>query len=126
MPKTIIISIHPEYAEKILTGEKTYELRTRLPHDKPERIIIYATAPVSAVVGTAEIADMFDLPLTELWKRVRKSACVTLDDFHAYFRRSDTGKAFVVRNPVRFPSPIPIANYGLKKAPQSWQYLATV
>lgn len=54
MPKTIIISIHPEYAEKILTGEKTYELRTRLPQDKPERMIIYATAPVSAVVGTAE------------------------------------------------------------------------
>ena len=57
MPKTIIISIHPEYAEKILTSEKTYELKTRLPHDKPECMIIYATAPISAVVGTAEIAD---------------------------------------------------------------------
>lgn len=126
MPKTIIISIHPEYAEKILTGEKTYELRTRLPHYKPERMIIYATAPVSEVVGTAEIADMLDLPLTELWKRVRKSACVTLSDFHAYFRHSDNGKAFVLRNPVRFPSPIPITSYGLKRAPQSWQYLSTV
>ena len=126
MPKTIIISIHPEYAEKILTGEKTYELRTRLPQDKPDCIIIYATAPISAVVGTAEIADMLDMPLPELWKRVRKAACVTLDDFHEYFRHSDTGKAFVLRNPVRFPSLIPITNYGLKKAPQSWQYLAKI
>lgn len=126
MPKTIIISIHPEYAEKILIGEKTYELMTRLPQEKPERMIISATAPISAVVGTAEIVDMLDQPHTDLWKRVRKSACVTIDDFHAYFRRSDNGKTFVLRKPMRFPSPVPIASYGLKKAPQSWQYLATV
>ena len=123
MPKTILISIHPEYAERILTGEKTYELRRRLPLEKPERMVIYATAPISAVVGTAEVTDTIDLPLTELWKRVRKSAFVTLDEFHEYFRPHDRGKAFVLRNPVRFPSPIPITEYGLKRAPQSWQYL---
>lgn len=123
MPKTILISIHPEYAEKILTGEKTYELRRRLPLEKPDRMVIYATAPVSAVIGTAEVSDMIDLPLTELWKRVGKSAFVTLDEFHEYFRPQDRGKAFVLRNPERFPSPIPITEYGLKRAPQSWQYL---
>ena len=69
---------------------------------------------------------MLDLPLTDLWKSVRKSACVTLDEFYAYFRHSDNGKAFVLRNPVRFPSPIPITDYGLKRAPQSWQYLTTI
>lgn len=124
MPKIILISIHPEYAEKILTGEKTYELRRRLPLEKPDRMVIYATAPVSAVVGAAEVEDMIDLPLTELWKRVRKSAFVTLDEFHEYFRPQDRGKAFVLRNPVRFPSPVPVAEYGIKRPPQSWQYLS--
>ena len=90
---------------------------------KPDRMVIYATAPISAVIGTAEIADMIDLPLTELWKRVRKSAFVTLDEFHGYFQPHDRRKAFVRRNPVRFPSPIPITEYGLKHAPLSWQYL---
>ena len=123
MPKTILISIHPEYAEKILTGEKAFELRRRLPLEKPERMVIYATAPISAVVGTAEVADMIDLPLSELWKHVRKSAFVTLSEFHEYFRPQDRGKAFVLSNPERFLSPIPITEYGLKRAPQSWQYL---
>ena len=100
MPKTILISIHPEYAEKILTGEKTYELRRRLPLEKPDRMVIYATAPVSAVIGTAEVSDMIDLPLTELWKRVGKSAFVTLDEFHEYFRPGMSG--FISYNcPVR-------------------------
>ena len=124
MPKAILISIHPEYAEKILTGEKTCELRKRLPQEKPNHMVIYATAPISAVVGTAEIENMIDLPLTELWKRVKKSAFVTLDEFHEYFRPQDRGKAFMLRYPIRFPSPIPITEYGMKRAPQSWQYLS--
>ena len=123
MPKTILISIHPEYAEKILTGEKTFELRRRLPLEKPDRMVIYATAPISAVVGTAEVTDTIDLPLTELWKRVKKSAFLTLDEFHEYFKPQDRGKAFVLSNPKRFPFPAPITEYGLKRAPQSWQYL---
>lgn len=123
MPKTILISIHPEYAEKILTGEKTYELRRRLPLEKPDHMVIYATAPISAVVGAVEVTDMINLPLTELWKRVKKSSFVTLNEFHEYFRPHDRGKAFMLRNPVRFPSPIPLTEYGIKRPPQSWQYL---
>ena len=42
--KTIILSIHPKHIEKILSGEKRYEYRKRIPLDI-NYLIVYATAP---------------------------------------------------------------------------------
>ena len=42
--KTIILSIHPNHIDKILSGEKRYEYRKRIPQDI-NYLIVYATAP---------------------------------------------------------------------------------
>ena len=41
----ILISIKPEYVKRILSGEKMYEYRKRVPADV-KTVVIYATAPV--------------------------------------------------------------------------------
>ena len=38
--KTIILSIKPQYVEKILDGTKKYEYRTRIPKSNINKIII--------------------------------------------------------------------------------------
>ena len=40
--ETIILSIHPSHIEKILSGEKRYEYRKRIPTDI-RHIVVYAT-----------------------------------------------------------------------------------
>ena len=43
---TLIISVKPRFADPILTGEKTYELRRIKPNiKKDDRILLYVTAP---------------------------------------------------------------------------------
>src|SRR4051794_32919901 len=43
-----IISIHPSYADAILAGEKTIELRRRIPNiSQGARLWIYATRPIA-------------------------------------------------------------------------------
>ena len=48
----IIVSINPEYVEKILSGEKKFEYRTRAAKQQVDTLIIYATKPMMKVFTT--------------------------------------------------------------------------
>jgi predicted transcriptional regulator len=43
MKRALLISIHPEWAEKILNGEKTIEIRTWIPKDYAGWVYVYIT-----------------------------------------------------------------------------------
>lgn len=56
MTKALILSVKPRYAARILDGSKSTELRTRrvgAPEGTP--LIVYATSPTMAIVGTARL-----------------------------------------------------------------------
>lgn len=57
-----VLPIHPEHAERILNGSKTMEFRRRrLTRLEPgSRFVLYATAPISAVVGTVRISRIVE------------------------------------------------------------------
>lgn len=63
-----LISIHPEYADKILAGEKRLEYRRRWAAIPVDVLVIYATAPVQRVVGLAKIESVFHGSKTRLWE----------------------------------------------------------
>jgi len=121
----ILISIHPRYAEKILKGEKTIELRRRFPKVKG-RLSIYSTSPVKSVVGYAEIEDVHYLPLKDLWTEFKDKAGIKEIDFLDYFTGLTHGYGVQIKNPIRFRYPLHIdylkQNYGIG-APQSHRYL---
>jgi len=54
----VLLSIKPKYAEMILSGEKKYEFR-RAIFKKPgiSKVVIYASSPVSKVIGEFEITQ---------------------------------------------------------------------
>lgn len=57
--RTLLLSLRPRYATAILTGDKTTELRRRPVNALPGTpIILYASSPIMAVVGTARLADV--------------------------------------------------------------------
>ena len=43
---SILLSINPEYAEKIMDGSKKFEFRKRKCKRRVDKIIIYSTSPV--------------------------------------------------------------------------------
>lgn len=123
MADAILISIQPEYAEKILSGEKTFEFRRRTAQRPVGLMVIYASAPISAVVGYAQVDDILSLPLTKLWKRTRKGAGTDLKHFHEYFHGRDDGNAYVLSQSVRLDTPIPLSSLGIASPPQDFMYL---
>ncbi|MDE0040937.1 MAG: ASCH domain-containing protein, partial [Candidatus Poribacteria bacterium] len=64
-----LISIRPNFAEAILAGKKTVEIRRRIPAlQVGTRLWIYATRPLGAIIGTAIVAKIIEGTPTELWK----------------------------------------------------------
>ena len=85
--RDVVLSIRPQYTDRIMEGKKTVELRRRFPMSAPRGAMayIYSTSPVRAMVGRAEIADVVKLPVADIWRRYHKCAFISQPDFENYF-----------------------------------------
>jgi predicted transcriptional regulator len=94
--RDVRLSIRPAHAEKILTGNKTVELRRRFASAvTPGTLaLIYSTSPTSALTGSTKIkvVQCTDLPI--LWKTNRKGACLDKSDFEAYLAGLERGYGY--------------------------------
>lgn len=103
-----IISIHPGYANAILDGTKTIELRRRIPElATGTRLWIYATRPTAAVVGTATISDVSRAHPRTIWRKHRDGAGVDHAAFMEYFHGTQEAVAILLAA-VRRVGPITI------------------
>lgn len=120
----VILSIKPIYAEKILNGEKTFELRKSIfKKNNIKKVLIYASSPVSKVIGEFEIESILHDEINELWKKTKKENGVDIDFFKEYFENREKGYAIKIKNTKRYKVAYNIyEKYGIK-APQSFSYL---
>lgn len=122
--KAIMISINPQYVEKILSGEKTYEYRKSMFHDRSvENLLIYETKPVCKVVAVCHIDDVLVMPKHDLWELTKLQSGITEDFFNKYYGDKEVAKAIKISNVVRYDSPKELSDYGLKNAPQGFVYV---
>lgn len=103
----ILISLEPGYAEAILSGVKTYELRRRpFRVQAGTRLWLYAKKPVGAVVGYATISRIHAYSPAYTWRKFRREAGILRKDFLAYFGDRSHAYAIEVRDPVLLKVPL--------------------
>ena len=118
----ILISIKPEYVKLILSGEKQYEYRKRIPTNV-ETAVIYATAPVKKIVGEIQIDEVLSIPPKDLWKKTHIHSGLTNEKFFQYFNRMSIAHALSIKEVIIYEHPMELSALNIKRAPQSWQYL---
>ena len=121
--ETIILSIHPSHIEKILSGEKLYEYRKRIPTDI-RHIVVYATAPIKMIVALIEIDSILKGTPESVWKKTQEHAGVSKDFFMHYF--SDYRNSYAIKFKTVFKLETPKSLMCLDNnisAPQSYTYL---
>lgn len=94
-----IISIKPRHVEKILSGTKTVELRTRcinLPMGS--RLWVYSTLPVGKVKLSAEIDFIDMLSPKKMWKKYGENICISKQEFDEYTEGREIVSAIGLRN----------------------------
>jgi predicted transcriptional regulator len=120
------MSIHPEFATRILAGEKRVEFRRRSGARELSHILVYATSPVCAVIGVAEIDRLEQASPRLLWQAFGSVGGIGRSRFFAYFAGVGRGAAYVIRRTWLCSTPIPLGRHGLPRTPpQAFQYIAT-
>ena len=124
----ILMSIRPEYAEKIFGKTKTVELRRVKPKTlaSGDLIFVYVSSPVQALVGAFKVASVLEKPLLSLWTNVRDYAGISRGEFLDYYEGVEKGVAIFIEDVWRLPKPIHLSELrrGMKGfyPPQSFRY----
>lgn len=123
--KAILMSIHPEYVEKILDGTKKYEYRKRPTYAGLDYhvMLIYATAPIKKVVAIAEVKTELGGTKEIIWEMTKDKAGISEQEYHDYLCEHDNAVAIELGEVAKFDLPRDLADYGIKRAPQSFRYI---
>lgn len=120
---TMLLSIKLEYARVILENKKEYEFRKRRCKDGVNKIIFYATAPQSEVVGEAEIDGIIEGSPSKIWEIAKHAAGITRAKYRAYYHGYQKAVAYKLKNVVVYDPPKKLSDYGIDHIPQSFIYL---
>lgn len=121
--QNILISINPEYAEKILNGTKKYEYRKIKCKKNIDKIIIYSTFPVMKVVGEAKVEEILEDTPENIWNKTKKYSGVNKDFYKKYFNNKEKAIAYKLKDVKKYNVPKDLFSYGIKNAPQSFVYI---
>ena len=80
----LLISIKPEFVNKILANEKLYEFRKSIFKQKVDKIFIYSTYPVKKIVGYFEASEIICKSPQELWNSFSEVSGISKKDFFKY------------------------------------------
>ena len=125
MQTSVMLSIKPEYANRIFDGSKRFEFRRRLFANRTiKTIVVYATAPISKVIGEFEIDSILELNLELLWEETKLYSGISKPLFDRYFLGQTRGYALKIQQARKYDFPLSLpAHYNVKRAPQSFVYV---
>lgn len=120
----VILSIKPEFADKIFEGTKKYEFRRVIfKNTEVSKIIVYASSPVQKIIGEFEIDQIINSDLESLWNKTRKHSGISQDYFFEYFSKKERGFAIKIKNFKRYRQPKCIRSDFNALPPQSFLYV---
>ena len=127
MPIHVLLSIKPEFVEKIFDGTKCYEFRkVMFKESQVSKIVIYASQPVQKVVGEFEIDEVLSLHPENLWEHTKDSSGIEREYFDEYFEDKSVGHAIKIKAAKKYDQPLDLfESFNVSRPPQSFQYVAT-
>ena len=129
MNKILLLSIRPQFSEKIFSGEKSTELRRLRPAvGAGDLVLVYTSAPSCEMTG-AFLVRTVDCGTPEtLWNTVRGTCGLTRREYDDYYRGSNRAYAIGIERAWRLDSPLKLARIRHRSVrfhpPQSYRYLA--
>lgn len=116
--------IKPMYTDRILSGEKTYELRRRLPKKELTHVLIYSTHPVGKVVGYAKVQGVVKGSVKDLWNKLHSNFGICEEDYFSYFEGCEEAKAIKFSEVRKFIRPFKLSEISEElSVPQSFCYM---
>lgn len=121
----ILLSIKPQYVDKIVSGEKKYEFRKTIFKQKQvDTIVVYSSGKVGKLIGEIKFTTILsDTPLN-IWNITKEKAGLSKGDFFDYFRNKEIAHAIKIESFEPYSHAISIQEkYPGINPPQSFVYV---
>jgi predicted transcriptional regulator len=103
----ILISVQPKYAECIIGGKKSVEIRKRFSRRWLGcRAVLYASHPVSALVAEATISGIASGAPDEIWSEYGSRVGAELEEFEAYTAGCNEVNAIELTDVAKYIAPV--------------------
>lgn len=110
----------------MLSGEKGLEIRKTAPNC-PKPTEVWPLTVLVYVSGTGAVHGEFTCPgyvKTNMLAGLHARACLSMSDLVDYAGGHGRSVcAWAVKEPQAYDAPRPLAEFGLKRPPMSWQYI---
>ncbi|MDJ1182338.1 ASCH domain-containing protein [Roseofilum casamattae] len=98
-PKVLLLSIKPQYVQKILDGQKNIELRkTRPKLKKGDFILVYESSPTKCLRGWFKVQSISCKDPQKLWHKVQDNVGITKAEFDDYYKKSKVAVAIAMKS----------------------------
>lgn len=125
--KAVLLSIKPEFAEKIFAGTKKFEFRKIIfKHRNINKIIVYASSPIKKVIGEFIIDDIIIEDIDTLWNTTYEYSGITKEVYQKYFKNREKAYAIKIGKTIRYEKSRNLNEYNIKTAPQSFVYVGDI
>jgi predicted transcriptional regulator len=125
----LFLSLRPVFAQLILSGQKTVEVRRVVPRSvqRGSMVLLYESTPVKAWTGIC-FFDGISIGRPEtIWRKLGGATGLAKREFIAYLDGREKAVALHVSRPVTFARPVPLAEirdtWEAFHPPQSFLYL---
>ncbi len=121
----ILLSIKPQFAEKIFNGTKKFEYRKSIFKNKEiNKVVVYASAPIQRVIGEFVIDEILEDNIKSLWNQTKEFSGINEEFYFKYFKSKEKGFAIKIKEVNKYEIPLSIQNdFNIIYPPQSFMYL---
>lgn len=120
----IMISVSPKHADILLDdSSKNVFFYKVTPVNNVKRVLVYATAPIKAVVGEFDLSEIKISALSTAWKNYSSKSIFTKKEFDEYYKDKKEAHAMIAGKSFRYSKPKKIEDYNMSKGPSGFQYL---
>ena len=120
----VLLSIKPEFAERIFDGSKKYEFRRAIfKNPNIKTVIVYASSPVQRVIGEFDIEIILSDSPKILWEKTKEDSGISKEFFFDYFSERDIGFAIKVKKTRLFKNSRCLRSSYNRTPPQSFCYV---
>lgn len=128
--RALFLSIESRFAEKILSGQKTIELRRKFPaiSEAPINALVYSSKRQKSLIGECIIRSSKKLDLSTIWNEHSSESAISKEDFDTYFAGRTEGYAVSISAVRRFCRSLTCAELKNEWAfaiPQSYRYISS-
>ena len=125
--RIVLLSIKPQYAEKIAQGLKKVEFRKKVFVDSVDTVYVYSSSPVKKIIGYFNKTSIVEATPDKLWEDFSQVGLISKTDFQNYYKMHEVGYGIEIKKFIHFAEPIDPKDYDPKfRAPQSYCYIDNV